>query len=224
MVNKAKKTTKRKYTRKIQTPAHTGKVTAEAAKKAVQNASSAFVPDTENQEVETSKVEPIVTTPKGKKETQDEKLKAAAQLRAAHRGAAKNLAGLEELKLLAPKMPGFVLRWVKDTGNRLANVQRKGYIFVSKDEIDIEEVYSTDEGDKVSQVGGTDNGNPFRLYLMKIPEEWFKEDAEQKETNRRATEDQIRRANVGSKGLGGSEMYNPNPHANHLNPPVQEDS
>ena len=146
---------------------------------------------------------------------------AAAEMRANSRSAAKNLTGLSTQKLLAPKRPGFVRRWVKDVGNRLAEVQRKGYSFVSKSEIDAKEVFSTDAGDKVSQVGGIDSGNPFRLYLMEISEEFAKEDAEEKEASRRATEDQIRRASVGSQGLSGSEIYNPNPHANHFKPDDQ---
>lgn len=143
---------------------------------------------------------------------------AAAAMRSNSRAAAKNLTGVAGQKLLAPKRPGYIRRWVKDVGNRLADVQRKGYSFVSKSEIDDQEVFSTDAGDKVSQVGGTDSGHPFRLYLMEISEEFAKEDAEEKEASRRATENQIRNTDVGPQGLSGSVQYNPAPHANHLNP------
>ena len=201
-MTKRKTPAKRKYTRKPKTAA-----------------SAQFSPDKETPEqkpTDAPKADQV-----SEQQPKEDKDANAATLRAQSRGAAKNLTGLSTQKLLAPQRPGFVRRWVKDVGNRLAEVQRKGYSFVSKDEIDTQEVFSTDAGDKVSQVGGTDSGNPYRLYLMEISEEFAKEDAEEKEASRRETEDQIRRANVGPEGLSGSVMYNPNPHANHLKPPEE---
>ena len=141
----------------------------------------------------------------------------AAKRRAEDRKMRLNLSGLAEQKLLAPVKQGFKRRWVNDDANRLADIQRKGYSFVSQSEVTPESVYSTDMGDKISQVVGTSkNGNPLRAYLMEIPTEWYSEDEAEREQSLRKTEEQIRTANHGSQGLKGSVMYDPNPHANNL--------
>ena len=146
-----------------------------------------------------------------------EKFKEAAKRRAADRKMRKNLEGLPEQKLLAPAKQGFSRRWVNDEGNRLADLQRKGYSFVSKGEISPEDIFSTDPGDKISQVVGTSkSGDAMRAYLMEMPDEWYHEDANEREQARQLTESQIKQANHGSKGLAGSVAYDPNPHSNNL--------
>ncbi len=204
MTNK-KQTTKRKPGRpkKNQTP-KTSEIEVAAA-------STPYAPETQDAVEPPLKKEDPEATP--------DRYEEAARLRAESRNGRLNLGGLPEQKLLAPEKPGFIRRWVNDEGNRLADCQRKGYSFVSQDDVGSELVFSTDPGDKISQVVGTHAGSPLRAYLMEIPEGWHTEDAEEKEASRRETEKQIRSANHGSKGLSGSVMYDPNPHANHLRPP-----
>lgn len=91
-------------------------------------------------------------------------------------------------KLEAPEMPGFYLRWFKGTPQRIAQAERAGFVFVTEDEVRLNNVSvggdadrsgNTDMGSRVSVVEGGEvdgQGQAVRLYLMKQPLEYKKED------------------------------------------------
>ena len=73
--------------------------------------------------------------------------------------------------------PGFVYRFVNDTGDRVAQFQEAGY------EIVTDEKGAVKVGDKrVGKASATGSaveanvGQGTKAYLMRIPEEWYQED------------------------------------------------
>lgn len=89
--------------------------------------------------------------------------------------------------LEVPEKPGFHRHWFRSDPARIARAQQAGYTFVAADDVDINNQDiggssvasgNTDMGSRVSVVSGDDLGNdgqPGRLILMEIPEEWWKE-------------------------------------------------
>jgi hypothetical protein len=94
---------------------------------------------------------------------------------------------LPQQKLSVPDIPGYHLHWMIGRADRLAQAERAGYTFVNQDEVDMNTVGLADGGNasghsdlgsRVSHVSGTDEagGQPVRLYLMKLPIEFWYED------------------------------------------------
>jgi len=93
-------------------------------------------------------------------------------------------------KLEVPDIPGYKLRWLRGTPQRLAQAERAGYEYVSEDEVqlnnasiggDANKTGNTDLGSRVSVVSGSEvdaHGQAVRLYLMKQRREWYLEDLE----------------------------------------------
>lgn len=91
-------------------------------------------------------------------------------------------------KLEVPEIPGFYLKWFRGTPQRLAQAERAGFLFVSSEEIQLNNVSlggdatkdgNTDMGSRVSIAEGSEvdgGGNAVRLYLMKQPLEFYRED------------------------------------------------
>lgn len=89
-------------------------------------------------------------------------------------------------KLEASPIPGFVLYWFKESNIEIA--LQAGYDFVDNREVLLSQSVesnstdasgNTDLGSRVSVVGGiSERGMPERLVLMKIREEWWREDRE----------------------------------------------
>lgn len=99
-----------------------------------------------------------------------------------------------KLKLEVPPIPGYRTYWFKDEPGRIAQALRAGYSFVDEDEVDLNITSTiaesslgngnTDLGSRISLVGDRTTGE--RLYLMKIPEEYFLQDqADLEQVNRR---------------------------------------
>jgi hypothetical protein len=112
--------------------------------------------------------------------------------------------GGHALKLTAPEKPGFVRRWMNDSGNRIAQAEDLAYEFVSDPSIK-----STDEGSRVSRVVGTQaNGEPLRAYLMETPVEEYRAGLEEKERHNSQIDEAIR-SGVDSTGQLGpaTETY-----------------
>lgn len=91
------------------------------------------------------------------------------------------------LKLDVPEIPGYHLHWMRGDAARLNQAQRAGYTFVEQDEVDLVATGladdanasgNTDLGTRVSiSAGGNDEqGQNQRLYLMKLPLEYWEED------------------------------------------------
>lgn len=80
-------------------------------------------------------------------------------------------------KLHAPTRKGYVRRFVNDKGNRLAELQEIGYTFVEEQGID-----THGPGSRINRLAGThEGGAPLKTYLMEIPEEFYREDLEDKD-------------------------------------------
>lgn len=90
-------------------------------------------------------------------------------------------------KLEVPELPGYHLRWVLGTPQRIGQALQAGYEFVSPDEVQLNNSLlgddplrsgNTDLGSRVSVVaGGVDEtGQALRLYLMKQKLEFYLED------------------------------------------------
>jgi len=88
-----------------------------------------------------------------------------------------------QAKLAVPEIPGYHQHWF--TSDRVARAQQAGYSFVDPDETDtslleIAGGENQDMGTRVSAYAGTEidprDGQPKRLYLMKIPLEFWNED------------------------------------------------
>jgi hypothetical protein len=125
--------------------------------------------------------------------------------------------GIQQLKLNFPQKEGFKNRIVCDRQGRLAQAQAGGYEFVSKSELaaaDERYVASTDvtEGlsSYVSQVVGTHpDGTPMLGYLMRIPEEDYNEDQDEKMAKIEAGEASMRRGENDGQAPGVDGRYVP---------------
>lgn len=163
-----------------------------------------------------------VTEPLGIETEEEEaaRWKAIKERLDADKGMKKDMGAIGDQKLFARTRPGYYRRWINDDGNRLAELARKGYDFVSKNGRYSEGVVSTDSGEKISQIVGlTKTNDAMRAYLMEIPEEWVAEDREDKEQNRREVESNLRRGSHGDKSLGQtgrSVMYDPTKGNSHF--------
>lgn len=86
--------------------------------------------------------------------------------------------------LEVPELPGYHLHWFLD--RNVSRAVQAGYEFVESDELavanrgvanDREESGNTSLGSRISVIGSVDErGDPERLNLMKIREEWYQED------------------------------------------------
>ncbi len=88
-------------------------------------------------------------------------------------------------KLEAPDIPGYHCHWFLE--GRIPAAMQGGYKFVTTDEVSLNQFNSandttvsgsTDLSNRVSIVGNTQgaSGQPEMLYLMKIQEEYYRED------------------------------------------------
>lgn len=77
----------------------------------------------------------------------------------------------------------FVYRWINDSGNRINDAIKGGYVFVHDDNILVGDDLNgnQDIASRVSKVvGKTEDGKPLNCYLMKIKREWYEEDQKAK--------------------------------------------
>lgn len=91
-------------------------------------------------------------------------------------------------RLEAPEIPGYHLHWFIGSQERLQRAIDGGYEFVDERELKINNVSlggdstasgNTDMGSRVSVISGQEvgkDGQPTRLILMKIKQEWYEED------------------------------------------------
>ena len=90
-------------------------------------------------------------------------------------------------KLSVQDIPGYHLHWFSGDPARIERALRGGYEFVQPEEVALNNrtlgsdalgEANTDMGTRVSMVAGgnSEDGQANRLYLMKIKEEWWKED------------------------------------------------
>ena len=119
-------------------------------------------------------------------------------------------------KLSVPEIPGFSLYWMKGTPDRLGQALQSGYEYVDASETalsnhslggDARKDGSTDLGSRVSVIAGEDigvDGQPIRLYLMKIKEEWHQEDLRAQAGASEKLRDQLTAGKVGAEAYKGA--------------------
>ena len=95
-----------------------------------------------------------------------------------------------QLKLATAEIAGYHLHWMRGDAPRINQALRAGYEFVEQDEVSISNTDlagdsltdgNTDLGSRVSISAGSDmdsTGQPERLILMKIRQEWWDADQE----------------------------------------------
>ena len=123
-------------------------------------------------------------------------------------------------KLEAPDIPGFHLHWFNGTPERLQRAIDGGYEFVDSKELKINSVSlgsvstasgNTDMGSRVSVVSGTEvgrDGQPLRLILMKIKQEWWEEDQKLIENRNEQVASAIRGGRVGAESdIAGDSQH-----------------
>lgn len=110
--------------------------------------------------------------------------------------------GGARLKLSTPEIPGYVQRWISDTPGRLQAALEGGWEFVENRAISVGDTGdgNSDVGSRVSKIVDKNSSGPVRGYLMKIREEWYREDQETKQSSLDKVEADIR---GGRHNLGG---------------------
>ena len=110
-------------------------------------------------------------------------------------------------RLKVPPIPGYFLFWWLGKPEVIERAKQAGYTFVLTDEVslndrslggDAKKSGNTDMGTLVSVVAGSEigsDGQPVRLYLMKLPEEWHQADL----GTQRQRSEKIKRALQGGK-------------------------
>lgn len=118
-------------------------------------------------------------------------------------------------RLAVPEIPGYHLHWFLGTPDRIQRAEQGGYEFVSDEEIavnnrdlggDTASSGNTDLGGRVSVVSGDEvgkDGQPTRLVLMKIRQEWWEEDQKRLEDQNERIAQAIRGGQVGAGRAGG---------------------
>ena len=106
--------------------------------------------------------------------------------------------GMHEQNLAWPPIPGYRLYWFNDLPGRIARAKRAGY----------EHVISDDTGEPVARnVGKQDGGSGMNAYLMRIPEEWYREDMANAQESRERILREIKEGRYGDKP--GQNQYVP---------------
>lgn len=99
-----------------------------------------------------------------------------------------------------------------DSPGRIQAAIDSGYEFVSPDEVGgtMENVTSrnTDLGDKVRFLVGTDGNDPVYAYVLKIKEEWWKDDQADLQKRNDATDAAIRSGKLTKDGMSSDGFYN----------------
>jgi hypothetical protein len=121
-------------------------------------------------------------------------------------------------KLEVPEIPGYYLRWLRGTPQRLAQAERAGFEFVHPDEVQLNNVViggdaskdgNSDLGARVSLVEGSEIGEDnqaVRIYLMKQKMEHHLEDQEISQKRNESVADALtasfRQGTVGGQAPG----------------------
>lgn len=116
------------------------------------------------------------------------------------------------------KLKGFVLRWFNDMDGRIQRAVDGGYQFVNPSEVPRlgQGALHQDNSDlnaKVSKV--VSRGEPpIRAYLMKIKQEWYKEDQLAKESENAKIDEALRNGSPGGNVV--DNQYVPKGHTQRI--------
>jgi len=99
------------------------------------------------------------------------------------------VSGNRDILTVDGKEQGFVYRWVLDLGNRIEKFKRGGWEVVTHDVVVGDARVA--EPSKLGSVVVAASGGDRKLILMRIPEEYYKEDQDSKEAELRALEESM---------------------------------
>lgn len=132
---------------------------------------------------------------------------------------------LPQTKLAVPEIPGYHLHWMRGDAQRIAQALKAGYEFVEEGEVEVvnsgladdaRKNGNSDMGTRISALAGADagqDGQPQRLYLMKLREEWWQADQQALEDRNEQIAKAIRGGrDVGQNPDGGELRYIPEGH------------
>jgi hypothetical protein len=95
---------------------------------------------------------------------------------------------LPRQRLSVREIPGYHMYWMRGTSERISQALNAGYEFVSPDEVNLTNSAlagsatlsgNSDLGSRVSVIAGGEidaDGQPVRLYLMKLAQEYYEAD------------------------------------------------
>ena len=128
-------------------------------------------------------------------------------------------------RLVVPEISGFHLHWMRGTAERIQQALNAGYEFVNDDEVDTVglgvandagQSGNSDLGTRVSLLAGGESGpdgQPIRLYLMKIKNEWWAEDQSRMEDRNEQVARTLRGGDAGEANPHGKDhRYVPDVH------------
>lgn len=120
-------------------------------------------------------------------------------------------------RLEVPEIPGYHLHWFLSTAERLQRAMDGGYEFVDEREVKINNVSlggdsaasgNADMGSRVSVVSGQEvgkDGQPTRLVLMKLKQEWWEEDQKLVEARNTKVRDALLGGMIGAEQDRGND-------------------
>ena len=108
--------------------------------------------------------------------------------------------GVPRKKLEAKSIEGYHLHWVNDYPGRVDEALAGGYMFVDREETEINDFVTpgnSDLGTRVKRlVGKNETGGPLYAYLMKIDESLWKQDQEELQKRNDLVDEAIRRGDL----------------------------
>jgi hypothetical protein len=123
-------------------------------------------------------------------------------------------------RLEVPEIPGYHLHWFINSPERIQRALEGGYEFVEHRDMKINSVGlggdsalsgNTDMGSRVSVISGQEigkDGQPTRLVLMKIRQEWYEEDQKLINSQNERVAASIRGGQLGAdKEVGGDAVH-----------------
>lgn len=103
-------------------------------------------------------------------------------------------------------LPGFVLYWANDDGDRIMRMQTQGYALVKREEIALNASVvplNKDLGDYIAvYAGNKEGGHPLRTYLMKCPKDIYDKRKAWEQRHNDKIEQAIREGAVGNPQAG----------------------
>ncbi len=112
------------------------------------------------------------------------------------------------------EIPGYRLYWFNDADGRPARAERAGYVNVEPQEVPIFMAGKQGVGSEVSAVVTRGNKKPMRAVLMKIRNEWYKEDQISKEAVNAQVDESLRQGQPGGNVV--DNQYVPKGHAQQI--------
>lgn len=131
-------------------------------------------------------------------------------------------------KLFVPPIPGYHTHWFRG-GIRVEQAIQAGYEFVKKGDVPVanhgiassrEDTDGSDLGSRISVIaGGVDvnDGQPQRLYLMKIKQEWRAEDMKSRQARNELLVDALKRGDAGKDQAQGLDLSHRKPGLSNRN-------